>query len=44
MTQEEILALLEFYERMNHNLEGYRRELEQRQEAAAPVRKKEAVC
>ena len=43
-TQEEILALLEFYERMNHNLEGYRRELEQRQEAAAPVGKKEAVC
>lgn len=42
-TQEEIRALMEFYERMNHNLEGYRQELERRQ-AAAPVRKEEAVC
>lgn len=41
-TPEEILSLMEFYERMNHNLEGYLRELE-RQEAA-PVREKEAVC
>lgn len=40
-TQEEILCLMEFYERMNHNLEGYRRELEQ---AAARSRKEEAVC
>lgn len=41
-SQEEITSLMEFYERMNHNLERYRKELEQ--EASAPARKEEVVC
>ena len=41
-SQEEITSLMEFYERMNHNLERYRMELEQ--EASAPARKEEAIC
>lgn len=41
-TPEEIQALVEFYERMNHNLEGYRRELERGADTLS--RKEEVIC
>jgi len=41
-TQEEMACLMEFYERMNNNLERYRQELEQQQ--AAQLAGKEVVC
>lgn len=40
-SQEEIITLLSFYERMNHNLERYRQELEH---SHCPCREEEALC
>ena len=40
-SQEEMATLMAFYERMNHNLERYRQELEQ---AAPPCQEEEALC
>lgn len=39
-SQEELATLVSFYERMNHNLERYRQELEQ---SAPPCQEEEAV-
>ena len=40
-SQEEIITLLSFYERMNHNLERYRQELEH---SHCPCREEETLC
>lgn len=40
-SQEEVAALMAFYERMNHNLERYRQELEW---TAPPCQEEEALC
>ena len=40
-SQEEIATLLSFYERMNHNLERYRQELER---PYRPCQEEEALC
>ena len=46
-TQEELRRMMEFYDRMNRNLEGYREELERRfpgEPAEAENEEEEAVC